>query len=107
MGAGPQHQMIKTFAEELNAKLHVIHVKTDNRAYERPDKTASELNAACHIVRDQEFVHGVQTYAIQNNIDLMIILPHRHSLMERLFFRTHTAELVQKLPIPIMCIAEN
>lgn len=107
LGAGPQHQVIKTFAEELKAKLHVIHVKTDNRGSELPDKSASELNAACHVIRDHEFVHGVQTYAQQNAIDLMVILPHRHSLMERLFFRTHTAELVQKLPIPIMCITEG
>jgi hypothetical protein len=37
----------------------------------------------------------------------MIILPHHHSFMERLLYKTHTAELIQKLPIPVLTMPQK
>jgi nucleotide-binding universal stress UspA family protein len=102
-----QESFIKSFASALQAELHVVHVQTDNRSYEPPNKLAAALNADCQTIRDHEFLHGIQTYTEKNNIDLLIVFPHKHSFMERFFNKTHTIELVQKLSTPIMCIPEN
>ena len=65
------------------------------------------MNPVHKTIRNEEFVHGIERYVKSNNIDLLIILPHKHSVIERLFFKTHTTELIQKIQIPILCIPEN
>jgi nucleotide-binding universal stress UspA family protein len=102
----PHQQTVKTLAEELKAQLHLIHVQTEKNETDT-DLSFKTLGAACTTIRDEEFVHGIESYIQENAIDLLVILPHKHSLMERLFFKTHTAELVQKLSIPLTCISDT
>lgn len=100
-------EKIKELTAGLNIKLHLIHVQQSRTGTPDLGQIERELNAACTNIYDDEFAHGIQTYINQNNIDLLIILPHRHNLIERLFFRTHTAELLNKISIPIMCINDE
>jgi nucleotide-binding universal stress UspA family protein len=100
-------QKLKTLVTELNTELHIVHVKQEKSASLQVDKLRAELKSKYSTVYDHEFVHGIESYIQNNNIDLLIILPHRHNLMERLFLRTHTKELLRKISTPIMCICEN
>jgi nucleotide-binding universal stress UspA family protein len=98
-------QKVKSFADEVQAQLHVVHVKT-GKTEEEKNPLISELSSECTIIRDDEFVHGIETYIRENQIDMIIIIPHKHSLVERMFFKTHTKELMEKITIPVMCVPE-
>jgi nucleotide-binding universal stress UspA family protein len=95
---------IKTVVDTLKAQLQVIHVQQAKTGTEDLSSIVAELNSSCTTIRDNEFVHGIESYVEQNNIDLLMVLPHKHNLIERLFFRTHTPELVRNISIPIMTI---
>lgn len=97
---------IKNTIEALKAKLHVIHVQ--QRKTESPLlSTVQQLNTPCKTILDEQFVHGIQSYISDNNIDLLLIVPHKHNLIERLFLKTHTPELLREITIPIMSIRED
>jgi nucleotide-binding universal stress UspA family protein len=98
---------IKSLTTELKTQLHIVHVKQEKSASLEVNKLISELNSKYSTIYDHEFVHGIESYIKENNIDLLIILPHKHNLVERLFVKTHTKELLKKISIPIMCICEN
>lgn len=98
---------IKSFVEGLGAELHIIHVQTGNTESKQFEGLVAKLNARCETIKDDEFFHGIQTYLNDHNIDLLITLPHKHSFVERLTFRTHTEELLKKITIPIACITEE
>lgn len=100
-------QKIKSIADELKTHLHIIHVKQEKSASLDVSRLTSELRTTCKTIYDHEFVHGIETYIRENNIDLLIILPHKHNLIERVFLKTHTPELLKKISIPIMCINER
>jgi nucleotide-binding universal stress UspA family protein len=100
-------QKIKTLVAELNTQLHIVHVKQEKSASLQVDKLVSQLNGKYSTIYDHEFVHGIESYIKNNNIDLLIILPHKHNLVERLFLKTHTKELLKKISIPVMCVCEN
>ena len=100
-------QKLKKLVTELNIQLHIVHVKQEKSASLQVDKLVSELNSKYSTIYNHEFVQGIESYIQNNNIDLLIILPHKHNLMERLFFKTHTKELLKKISIPIMCVCEN
>ena len=98
---------IRSLVQELKIQLRIIHVKQEKTASLQVKNLVTELNSNCETIYDHEFVRGIETYVQQNNIDLLIIHPHKHNLVERLFFKTHTKELLNKLSIPIMCINED
>lgn len=100
-------QRIRSIVQELKIQLRIIHVKQEKSASLQVKNLVTELNSNYETIYDHEFVHGIESYVQQNNIDLLIIHPHKHNLVERLFFRTHTKELLKKISIPIMCINEN
>ena len=100
-------QKIKNFIEALEAQLHIVHVQVNQSVSKEMDELVSFLNSKCHTIHDEDFLNGIQTYLQQNNIDLLITIPHKHSFVERLTFRTHTEELLKKLTIPIACISED
>lgn len=100
-------QKIKTIADELKTRLHIIHVKQEKSASLNISQLATELKSSFKTIYDHEFVHGVENYIREHKIDLLIILPHKHNLMERLFLKTHTPELLKKISIPVMCISET
>jgi nucleotide-binding universal stress UspA family protein len=103
-GLGNQQDIIKNFVEQLKAQLHIINVQTKDNTTGCLE-LLPELNPSCHTIKDEDFVHGIQSYLQSNNIDLLMILPHKHSLVERLLFKTHTAELLEKLQLPIISIS--
>jgi nucleotide-binding universal stress UspA family protein len=98
---------IKSIVQELKIQLHIIHVKQEKGASLEVKDLLTELNSNCETIYDHEFVHGIESYVRENNIDLLIIHPHRHNLVEQLFFKTHTKELLKKISIPLMCINDN
>jgi len=100
-------QKIRSLVQELKIQLRIIHVKQEKSASLPVKNLVTELNSNYETIYDHEFVHGIESYVKQNDIDLLIIHPHKHNLVERLFFRTHTKELLKKISIPIMCISEN
>ena len=100
-------QKIKSLVSDLRTRLHLVHVRPEKSAYLQASNLVNELNSRCSNVYDHEFVHGIESYIKENNIDLLIILPHKHNIVERLFVKTHTKELLRKISIPIMCIGEN
>ena len=100
-------EKIKKLVNELKTHLHIIHVKQEKSASLQVKELISELNSQYSTIYDHEFIHGIESYITENEIDLLIILPHKHNLVERLFLKTHTKELLKKISIPIMCICEN
>lgn len=99
-------ETIEHFVQMVKSKFFIVHVQQNKN--DKPDlkKIWPDMNPACETISDDDFVHGIESYITSQAIDLLIILPHKHSAMERLFFKTHTTDLIQKLKIPIMCIPE-
>lgn len=100
-------QKIKSIIAELKTQLHIIHVQSEKGSTLDTDQLCIELNAKCQTIYDHEFVRGIENYIQENSIDMLMILPHKHNIIERLFYKTHTPELLQKIYIPIMCINEE
>jgi len=102
----PQEK-IRNFVETLGTSIHVIHVQPERSEPQEFGSPVEGLNATVKTIKDDEFLHGIQTYLQENSIDMLMILPHRHSFLERLTIKTHTEELLRKLDIPVVCIREE
>jgi nucleotide-binding universal stress UspA family protein len=101
------HERVESFLEPLKAQLHLLHVQTTKDDQFNLSMLFPERNPVYATINDDHFSHGIQSYIQGNQIDLLLILPRKHSAVERLIFKTHTAELIDKLPIPLASIYEH
>jgi nucleotide-binding universal stress UspA family protein len=101
-------QKTRHLVQRLGCQLHVIHIKNQSEDVSVEDlkKIMPEENAVYRVLKADDFSAGIQSYVSENNIDLLISYPHHRNLMERLFFKTHTAELVDELNIPMLSIRD-
>jgi nucleotide-binding universal stress UspA family protein len=92
----------------LQGELHVIHVQTEDEedVSAEMERVQSELGVTCEIIRNSDYVEAIGEYITRHGIDLLALVPHRHTFLERVFFKTHTASLMEKINIPVLCVPE-
>jgi nucleotide-binding universal stress UspA family protein len=93
----------------LGANLHVVHVEQQEGTHYPEELMAAfaDAKATYHPIREDDVTEGLKTYVEQNNIDLVLVLPHKHNLYERLFFKGHTKGILHAMPVPVMSLRND
>lgn len=105
------HEIPLHFMRELisayNASLHVLHVsKTKNISKRKVIEELHlkyhlmEFNPEYHIIENEDVQVGIFSFARDNAIDLVIIMPHKHTIFEK----KETKEFVFQPTIPILTL---
>lgn len=101
---------IKKFAAQFQAEFHILNIH-----FEEKDKGASEqssllqealneLNPRFHFIQHKDIEEGVHEFAEKNNLDLIITIPRKHKLLEGLFKKSSTKQLIYHSHIPVMTL---
>lgn len=109
----PTHS-IKDLVKEFNGELHVLNVDYDNQQFdsETPEQSAllhgmlEELKPQYHFIKCKDIEEGINEFADQNNLDLVIAVPKKHKILEGLFKKSSTRQLVFESHVPVMCVHE-
>lgn len=106
---GPVLETLRSFVQELQLELHLVHVVQSDRgeSHEEVMKSLGSLQADFKTIINRDLSDGIDAYIQELNADLVITLPHAHSWLEGLFIKKHTKELVNELRIPLLCIPER
>ncbi|RYY39736.1 MAG: universal stress protein [Chitinophagaceae bacterium] len=101
-----QQQRVTTIMSELHALLDVVHVQS-SRGSDPEFPQFGTVAGHNHTVLAENVTTGLLSYLKENPSDLMVVLPHHHSMWERLFMRRHTPSLVSQLPVPVLVMPED
>lgn len=103
--------VIRSFVKDFNAELHVLNVDYDNR--QQNDQTSEQaallntlldgLDPQYHFIKHKDIEDGINEFAETNNIDIIISIPKKHKLMESLFRKSSTRQLVFDSRVPVLC----
>jgi nucleotide-binding universal stress UspA family protein len=107
-------RFIREFVKEFNAEIHVLNVdyKSTHFKPDTPEQSAllhtmlEDLNPKYDFIEDENIEAGIEKFAEKNNLDLVITIPKKHKLLEGLFRKSHTKDLVFHSHLPIMCVHE-
>ncbi len=105
----PTQQIIK-LVQTLGAALHIVNVYNNEEDAIAPNELLEKLsviNPFFRAIQNEEVAHGVQQYIDEIKADILLILPHEHNLMERLFFKLHTSQFVHHSSIPVLCLNDK
>ncbi|MFM7838330.1 MAG: universal stress protein [Chitinophagaceae bacterium] len=105
---------IKSIVEEFHADLQVLHVDYDDQQAkdEVPLESAhlesllGAIRPTYHFLKSKDLVQGINEFAEKNNLNLVMVIPKKHKLLESLFHKSGSAGLVTHSHIPVMSIHE-
>lgn len=103
-----------------NAKLEVVYVDKDGKletdATERTlynNKTVAFTEALgmqkidFHIIPKSDYVEAINTYAMEETIDMIIVVPKKKGFWESLFKASHTKQLAFNTVKPLLIVNQN
>jgi nucleotide-binding universal stress UspA family protein len=102
---------ISMLVKDFNAELHILN--TGKTAVFDADivfesgllqEMTMSLNPKFHFINNNNIDEGIMDFAEKNQIDLLIVLPGRHSLLSSIFHKSHTKQLVLHSHIPVMSL---
>jgi nucleotide-binding universal stress UspA family protein len=104
---------IISLVKEINAELHVINIKTDldatynsevfSEAKWLRDKLIG-LHPKYHLINGTNIEESLCKFAKLNEIDLLIVVPKKHHLLNKLFCESRSQRLVLQSHIPVMAL---
>lgn len=102
-------ETILELLELLHVNVNVVHVTNggkNNTELQRDIllNQLQPLHPTYKIIQNEKVREGLLNYLTEVQADLLIVLPHEHNLMERLFFKLHTLDIVKHAPVPVMTI---
>jgi nucleotide-binding universal stress UspA family protein len=106
---------IKLLIQDFKAELYVIHVNLDKEeSYdieimeetEDLQKMLQDLNPSYHFLNNTGVNEGLTQFAERNDLDLLIVVPKKHSIIGNIFHRSHSKQVALHSQVPIMAVHE-
>ncbi len=105
---------IKKLVNDFNAELYVLNVEYTLDALSA--ETVAEGMFISELFKDvkpyystiysEDITNGINWFTDQEKIDWLVMIPKKHNLIDKLFGRSHTKELLYHTHVPVLCIHE-
>jgi nucleotide-binding universal stress UspA family protein len=105
---------IKEFVKEFHAKLFVLNVDYDNQQFQpdTPEQSVllhtalEDVHPEYHFITHKDIEDGINEFAEMHGLDIVIAVPKKHKLLDGLFKKSSTRQLVFESHVPVMCLHE-
>ncbi|GAC1399866.1 MAG: universal stress protein [Sediminibacterium sp.] len=106
-------QPIKNILDTTGAKLFVLNVDR-HKTYDEETSLESQVldtllegyHPEYHFISSKDFTEAINNFALEKQIDLIIVVPRKHGFFEDLFTRSHTKMLAFHSHVPLMVVHE-
>jgi nucleotide-binding universal stress UspA family protein len=102
---------IKSIVNYLGVELHVVntgkeHTRNPDFTFEYSElkEMLKPLNPYYHFIPGGNTDEAIINFAENNHIDLLVVIPKRHDLLDKLIHKSHTRQLVLHSHVPIMAL---
>lgn len=102
---------IKMLLDDFKAELHILNTgstKEFKPGLISESRLLQEMLGALkpnyHFITNENTDLGIIDFAEKNHIDLLIVFPKRHSLVDKIFHKSHTRQLVLHSYVPVMAL---
>jgi len=106
---------IKDLVRTFRAEFHVLYVsdevfpKFDPLTVEESgwlQEMFAELKPRYDFINDMDIEEGLVKFSERNHLDLLIVIPKRHNVADKIFQRSHSKRLVLHAHVPVMALHE-
>ncbi len=106
---------IKNILNIFNPTLHIVNVDSEHyveltdeyrRERNKLESLFAEFSPQFSFIRLYDFLDAINSFSSDRDIDLIITVPRKHSIISGLFRTSHTKKLVYHSHIPILAVHE-
>lgn len=106
--------LLKKIVTDFRAELHVMNVDFENKNFE-PDMLDESFKLAdiledmkpeYHSIEAKDIIDGLNSFAVSSKLDWIVVIPKTHTLVQKIFTRSHAEQLLYHTTVPILCIHE-
>lgn len=105
---------LKKLVRDFNAELHVLNIIFNNSGISVEkwnesvyiNESLKEFNPSYQTLMSNDITAGINWYAQKEKLDWMVLVPKKHNLMEKLFLRSQTKDLIYHTKMPVLCMHE-
>ncbi|MFM6925782.1 MAG: universal stress protein [Ferruginibacter sp.] len=106
--------LLKKLVKDFNADLYVLNVEYKLHASSAETEAESmhisellkELKPYYSTIFSADIPLGINWFAEKEKIDWMVMIPKQHHLMDKIFRRSQTKELLYHTNVPVLCMHE-
>lgn len=107
--------LLQEIVQQFNAKVFIVRVISDRfeEVYElldRPEKF-SRLRKAVEVQyeyeRSKHVVDTLNDFIDRHEINMVAMVPHKHTLLEKWFFKSTTRTMILKAMVPVLVLPEK
>ena len=103
---------LKKIAENFNSKLFIVRVikKSMDEVVERFMRSErlnwflTTLNPTYEFTKAENVAKAMNVFVAQHDVNMVAVIPHEHTLFERLFTRSVTKDLVFRTLVPLLIL---
>jgi nucleotide-binding universal stress UspA family protein len=104
--------LIRKFTDMMDAELHIIHNDPNYHEYEPVymqegmllDTMFARQKHRFHFLHSTFTEEVIISHAKKNNLDWLMVQPHKHGFFEEMFGHRHTREFVLYAEVPVMVL---
>jgi nucleotide-binding universal stress UspA family protein len=106
---------LKELVKESAAKLFILNVGKKDPEQDaikaiagiKIEKYFSDIAFTTHFTENDDFSAGINEFIESENIDLIVMIPHKHNFLERLFKESHTKKIAFHTHIPLLTLPDT
>lgn len=106
---------LRGLAERFHSKLYVVRVAQNRfrEAYEVMNKPfqmtrkLQSLDPVYECIENKDITEGLNNFIKAYGINMLALLPHKQSRMDRWFYRSITREMIFETQVPLMVLPER
>jgi nucleotide-binding universal stress UspA family protein len=104
---------IKSLVNQFNAELYILHINAEGDKGFTTEKTIESrslqdmldyLHPVYRFLHYDDIENGLEEFAETNQLDLLITIPKRHNIIDKIFHKSHSKKLVMHTHVPVIAI---
>jgi len=105
-------RVIKEFVKTFNSKLYILNIVNEyegpvSAAYNETNKIKSHfdgIDTSVNVLVENKIVTGISEFSENINAGLVVMLPDKHTMMERMFTEIHTRHMAKITHRPLLVV---
>lgn len=106
--------MLQTIGERYMAKVYIVRIMPNDSSEiselsfrsERFAQKLINLHPEYKFPRSKNVSEGLEDFIVSYKINMLVLIPHRHNILERLFLMSKTKQMIFHTHIPLLVLPE-
>jgi len=105
-------EVLKKIITDFNAELYVINVDFQDKNF-TPEVVHEnfairylfeDIHPKFESIESENVTEGLNSFAENNGIDWLVVIPKKHTILQKIFNRSHSTDLLFHTHLPVLCL---